>query len=121
VVTGDRNMLLILITNFLSNSIKFTGHVPVAVIEIRCTGGDTEDVFFVKDNGVGFNTEYSHKLFKLFERLHEQDEFPGTGPGLANSKRIIQRHGGRIGAEGTLGKGATFYFSLPGTHGEKTS
>jgi len=114
VITMDSNWVSILITNLLSNAIKFTAHRPAAVIEIgHIPGKEAEDIFFVRDNGAGFNMEYSNKLFKLFERLHDDTEFPGTGLGLANTKRIIQRHGGKVWAEGAVGEGATFYFSLP--------
>jgi PAS domain S-box-containing protein len=113
-VYGDHAQLTIVMSNLLSNSIKYTSKKEEAEIGVGfLDGGSFEDIFYVKDNGVGFDMQFSGKLFKLFERLHHPSEFEGTGFGLANSRRIIQRHGGRIWAEGVAGEGATFYFSLP--------
>jgi light-regulated signal transduction histidine kinase (bacteriophytochrome) len=102
------------LVNLISNAMKFTGARAEAKIEIGCVpGSDTEAVIFIHDNGAGFDQEYADKLFGMFERLHTQDDFEGTGIGLANVQRIIHRHGGQVWAEGIVDGGATFYFSIP--------
>jgi len=110
---GDPTLMRQVWSNLLSNAIKFTMPKDARKIEI---GGRTENgmnIYYVKDTGVGFNPDYTHKLFDLFQRLHKTEEFEGTGVGLAIVQRIIHRHGGRTWAEGVVDKGATFYFSLP--------
>jgi len=112
-ITADPTFLQLAVFNLLSNAVKFTGQKDPAIITVDATETDTEYVFRVADNGAGFNMEYVHKLFGVFQRLHRMEDFQGTGIGLANVRRIVERHGGRAWAESVPGEGATFYFSIP--------
>lgn len=114
---GDREMLRLVWVNLISNALKFTRNREQTIIEIGSKSivheNRHETVYFVKDNGAGFDMQYAEKLFEIFQRLHRQEEFEGTGVGLANVRRIINRHGGRIWADSTLNAGAAFHFTLP--------
>jgi PAS domain S-box-containing protein len=112
-ISGDPSMLQFVLSNLIGNAMKFTRPRTSAVIEISSTETDDEYVIHLKDNGVGFNMQYYDKLFRVFHRLHSDEEFEGAGIGLANVERIIQRHGGRVWAEGKEDEGAEFWFSLP--------
>lgn len=111
-VKGDRRLLIVVLTNLLGNAWKFTGQKERAVIELGCLRSEQDAIYFVRDNGAGFDMEYSGKLFGAFQRLHDTQEFPGTGIGLATVQRVIHKHGGRIWADGAVDHGATFYFTL---------
>ena len=112
VVEGDRPLLRILLEHLLGNAWKFASKHPTASIELGATTGGDGRVFFVRDDGAGFDMAYAHKLFAPFQRLHSQAEFPGTGIGLATVQRIVRRHGGRVWVEAAVEQGATFYFTL---------
>jgi PAS domain S-box-containing protein len=112
-VSGDEQLLRVVINNLLDNAWKFSGRTPSARIEFGLVLQDGRPVYFVRDNGAGFNMEYVGRLFGAFQRLHGSDEYEGSGIGLATVQRIIRRHGGDVWAEGEVGQGATFYFTLP--------
>jgi PAS domain S-box-containing protein len=113
-ISGDLAMIQQVFINLLGNSVKYTRPKAEAVIEVgSTTNADGETVVFVRDNGAGFDPKYADRLFGVFQRLHSESEFEGTGVGLANVRRIIQRHGGRIWAEGKVDQGATFSFTIP--------
>lgn len=113
-IIGDPSLLEIVFINLIGNAVKYSARVKNPCIEIGFTRNDiSQFIFFVKDNGAGFDMNYSDKLFGVFQRLHSSDEYEGTGVGLATVRRIIQKHGGETWAEGEVGKGAVFFFSIP--------
>jgi light-regulated signal transduction histidine kinase (bacteriophytochrome) len=122
-VNADASMLRQVWVNLIGNAVKYSSKSPEPRVRIGCVPPENRPdhvpagqiAFFVRDNGVGFDMAYVDKLFGVFQRLHGPSEFEGTGIGLANVHRIISRHGGRTWAEGRVGEGATFYFSLPAT------
>ena len=111
--TGDRTLLGQVWANLLANAVKFSSKRERPVVEVSAVTDETEHIYFVRDNGAGFDPRYQSKLFRVFQRLHDSTEFPGTGVGLALVQRIVSRHGGRVWADGKPGEGATFYFTLP--------
>ncbi|MGH8658556.1 MAG: sensor histidine kinase, partial [Gammaproteobacteria bacterium] len=110
---ADSRLMRVLFDNLLGNAWKFTAKAPEPRVELGVTEREGSTVFFVRDNGAGFNMAYAEKLFSPFQRLHSEDDFPGTGIGLATVHRIIDRHGGRVWAEGAVGRGATISFTIP--------
>jgi len=111
--TGDPNLLRQVWKNLLGNAVKFTSLREKRIVEVGGYRESGYNIYFVKDNGVGFDPRYGNKIFGVFQRLHGAKEFSGTGIGLAIVQRVVNRHGGEVWAEGDLGKGAVFYFSLP--------
>jgi light-regulated signal transduction histidine kinase (bacteriophytochrome) len=112
VVRGDASQLGLVFQNLLANALKFRGK-DAPRIHISATKGSREWIFSVRDNGIGMEPQYLQRIFEIYQRLHTQDEYPGTGIGLAICKRVLEGHGGRIWAESVPEKGSTFYFSLP--------
>jgi light-regulated signal transduction histidine kinase (bacteriophytochrome) len=112
IADADPDLMRIALTNLLSNAFKFTGNQPAPKIDFASETEGEEIVYYVRDNGAGFDMAYVDNVFRPFERLHSQDEFPGTGIGLATVHRAISRHGGRIWADASVGRGATFFFTL---------
>jgi two-component system NtrC family sensor kinase len=113
VVDADRGLMKVVLENLLGNSWKFTREIAQPHIECGCRAGPEGTVYFVRDNGSGFDMTYADKLFRPFQRLHSSSEYPGTGIGLATVHRIIERHGGRVWAKGAVGQGASVYFTVP--------
>ena len=115
---ADPNLITQVWVNLIANALKYSSKKEQPVIEIGCEPSNQGTVFYVKDNGAGFDTKYMDKLFGVFQRLHGDDEFEGTGVGLAIVHRIINKHGGRVWADAKVGEGASFFFSLPETENE---
>jgi PAS domain S-box-containing protein len=112
-IEGDHTLLHQVFVNLISNAIKYSSKNPAPEVEINSFEKDDDIIYYVKDNGTGFSMDYAHKLFGVFQRLHSDEEFEGTGVGLAIVQRVIVKHGGSVWAEGEINKGASFYFSLP--------
>jgi light-regulated signal transduction histidine kinase (bacteriophytochrome) len=113
VAEADSRLVRVVFENLLGNAWKYSSKVPVSRIQVGSKESETDSVFFVCDNGAGFDMRYGDKLFRPFQRLHSETDFSGTGIGLATVHRIIERHGGRIWAESAVDQGATFYFTIP--------
>ena len=116
---GDATLLRLVWLNLLSNAVKYSGKVQHPAVEIGGHIDGGEAIFYVKDNGTGFDMKYYDKLFRVFHRLHREEEYEGTGIGLATVQQVVTKHGGRVWGQGEVGRGATFYFTLPtgGDHG----
>jgi light-regulated signal transduction histidine kinase (bacteriophytochrome) len=110
---GDARYIRQVFANLLSNAVKFSRNAGRAAIEVGGREDKGENVYYVRDNGIGFDMRYYDRLFGIFQRLHRDDEFEGTGVGLSIVKRIVENHGGRVWAEGKVNGGAVFYFTLP--------
>jgi light-regulated signal transduction histidine kinase (bacteriophytochrome) len=111
--SADRSLIEQVWTNLLSNALKFSSKAASPTIEIGGISDEKEHVYFIRDNGTGFDPKYAERLFGVFQRLHQDTEYPGTGVGLALVQKIVTRHGGRVWADGRPGDGATFHFTLP--------
>ena len=112
IATGDAALLRTVLANLFGNAWKFTRHTPSPMIEFGRAGNGHGGPYYVRDNGAGFEIQYADRLFSAFQRLHTPEEFEGSGIGLATVRRIVERHGGRVWAEGAPDAGATFYFTL---------
>jgi light-regulated signal transduction histidine kinase (bacteriophytochrome) len=117
VIEADSRLVRVVLDNLMGNAWKFTSKTPQARIEFNAEVQNEELVYFVRDNGAGFNMAYAAKLFGPFQRLHKEADFPGTGIGLATVRRIVDRHGGRVWATGAVGQGATVSFTIPDARG----
>ena len=115
---ADESLLWVLLENIFENAWKYTANNPQARVEFASMQDGEEAIYYVKDNGVGFDMSYYNKLFGTFERLHHEAQYEGTGIGLATVKKIVQRHGGKVWADGEVNIGATFYFTLGGSDSE---